>query len=160
MKRHRGSTDIPSTHRNAVSIALPHGKSSVDRAAEINALLERVATPAPKTGRRQAQQKIPDDGRSKLELVGDPLPPPGPSTHAANTAFVARTFALASGTTDTVDYIAMAKAEFDAGRIDQPLWARAFVESGGDESSAMPNYLRARATALRLSRSAVARARK
>jgi tetratricopeptide (TPR) repeat protein len=150
VKRHRGSTDIPSARRNRVSIALPHDKSGVDRAAEIEALLERVATPAVKAGRRQALNKFPSDGQSKLELVQDSLPAPGPSTHAGNTAFVARTFALASGTTSPVDYIAIAKKEFEEGQIDQPLWARAFVEAGGDESSAMPSYLRARATALRL----------
>ena len=150
MKRHRGSTDVPSARRNPVSIALPHDKSGADRAAELEKLLERVATPAVKAGRRQALNKFPSDGRSKLELAQDPLPPPGPSTHAANTAFVARTFALASGTTSPVDYIAIAKKEFEEGQIDQPLWARAFVEAGGDESSAMPSYLRARATALRL----------
>ena len=131
-------------------MALPHDKSRVDRAAEIEALLERVATPAPKAGRRQALNKFASDSGSKLELVRDPLPPPGPSTHAANTAFVARTFALASAVTSTVDYIAIATKEFEEGRIDQPLWARAFVESGGDESSAWPNYLRSRAAVLRL----------
>ncbi len=149
MKRHRGSTDIPSARRNPVSIALPHDKSGVDRAAEIEALLERVATPAVQAGRRQALNKFPSEGRIKLELVQDSLPTPGPSTHAANAAFVARTFELASETTSTVDYIAIAKKEFEEGRIDQPLWARAFVEARGDESSALPNYLRARATALR-----------
>ena len=131
-------------------MALPHDKTDMERAAELEKLLTRVATPATKAGRPQARNDPPTDGRSKLALVDDPLPPPGPSTHAANTAFVARTFELASGTSGAIDYIAIAKSEFDAGRIDQPLWARAFVEAGGDESSAMPNYLRARATALRL----------
>jgi len=150
VKNHRGSTDIPNARRSAASIALPHDKSDGDRAAELEKLLARVATGATPAGRRQALKNFPADGTPKLELVGDPLPPPGPSTHAANTAFVARTFELASGTTGTVDYIAIAKTEFDKGQIDQPLWARAFVEAGGDESSAMPHYLRARATVLRL----------
>ncbi len=150
MKRQRGSTDIPGTRPNAVSMALPHDKSDMERAAELEKLLQRVATPAAKASRRQPRNDPPTDGRSKLALIDDPLPPPGPSTHAANTAFVARTFELASGTSGAIDYIAIAKSEFDAGRIDQPLWARAFVEAGGDESSAMPNYLRARAAALRL----------
>jgi hypothetical protein len=150
VKRPRGSTEIPGARPNAVAMALPHDKSDIERAAELEKLLERVAVPAAKAGRRQPRNDAPADGRSKLALVDDPLPPPGPSTHAANTAFVARTFELASGTSGAIDYIAIAKSEFDAGRIDQPLWARAFVEAGGDESSAMPSYLRARATALRL----------
>jgi len=150
VRRHRGSTDIPNARRNAVSIALPHDKSEVDRAAELEKLLDRVATPAVKAGRRQALNKFPPDGRVKLELVPDSLLDLGPSTHAANSAFVARTFALASATTSTVDYIAVAKKEFEEGRIDQPLWARAFVEARGNEASAMPSYLRARATALRV----------
>lgn len=149
MKRHHESSDTPSARRNTVPIALPHDKSRADRAAELERLLERVATPATKAGRRQAQKSVPPDGL-KLELVPDSLPAPSPSTDAANTAFVARTFALASGTTSSVDYIGLAKKEFEEGRIDQPLWARAFVEARGDESSAMPNYLRARAMVLRL----------
>jgi tetratricopeptide (TPR) repeat protein len=150
VKQHRDSSDIPGARQRSASVALPHGEPGRSRTAEIEALLDRIGTPAPKAGRWQASSRVPQASPSKLELVDQPLPPPGPSTHAANSAFVARTFATATGTTNAVDYIAIATKEFEEGRIDQPLWARAFVESGGDESSARANYLRARATALRL----------
>lgn len=150
MKHRRDPSDVPGARHPRAAIALPHDESRRNRVAEIEALLDRVATPAPKGGRWQASNRVPAARPSRLELVDVPLPPPGPSTHAANNAFVARTFAAATGASDAVDYFAIATREFEEGRIDQPLWARAFAESGGDESSARPNYLRARANALRI----------
>ncbi|MEP7182886.1 MAG: tetratricopeptide repeat protein [Betaproteobacteria bacterium] len=47
-------------------------------------------------------------------------------------------------------FLAAAATEFGAGQIDQPLWTRALTLAEGDEATAKPVYLRARATALRV----------
>jgi tetratricopeptide (TPR) repeat protein len=49
-------------------------------------------------------------------------------------------------------FLAAATREYAAGRIDQPLWMRAAAQSGGNEATARDAYLRARATALKLTR--------
>ncbi len=49
-------------------------------------------------------------------------------------------------------FLAEAVREYAAGRIDQPLWMRAAAQSGGNEATARDAYLRARATALKLTR--------
>lgn len=47
-------------------------------------------------------------------------------------------------------YLAAATREYECGKIDPPLWDRAVELAGGDHAAAVPGYLRARATALRL----------
>ncbi|HKE38408.1 MAG TPA: tetratricopeptide repeat protein [Casimicrobiaceae bacterium] len=47
-------------------------------------------------------------------------------------------------------FLAEAERELETGQLDQPLWAHAVVQAGGDEKLARPAYLKARATALRL----------
>jgi len=49
------------------------------------------------------------------------------------------------------DHLAEATREFDNGKIDKPLWARAMELADNDVDAAKPGYLRARATALRIS---------
>lgn len=49
-------------------------------------------------------------------------------------------------------FLAEATLEFDAGQIDQPLWMRAVTQANGDEAAARAAYLKARATAIRISR--------
>lgn len=48
----------------------------------------------------------------------------------------------------TNDAYAAALAEIEEGRIDKGAWARAFAESGGDESKAKALYIKARAEAI------------
>ncbi len=47
-------------------------------------------------------------------------------------------------------YFAAARAEFKKGDIDQTLWDRVLAEAKGDREKAIPNYLRTRATSLKL----------
>jgi len=49
-------------------------------------------------------------------------------------------------------FLTAATKEFEAGMVDQPLWKRAIDQSGGDRTLATQRYLRARATALRVSK--------
>ena len=49
-------------------------------------------------------------------------------------------------------YFAAAEAEFQKGDIDQPLWDRALNEAKGDREKAIVNYLRTRATSLKVSK--------
>jgi tetratricopeptide (TPR) repeat protein len=49
-------------------------------------------------------------------------------------------------------FLAEATLEYDAGRIDQPLWMRAVTNANGDEAAARTAYLKARATAIRIAR--------
>ena len=50
------------------------------------------------------------------------------------------------------EYVAEAVREFEAGTLDQPLWAKAVELAGNDAEAAKPAYLRARATALRVAK--------
>jgi len=50
------------------------------------------------------------------------------------------------------EYVAEAAREFEAGTLDQPLWAKAVELAGNDAEAAKPAYLRARATALRVAK--------
>jgi hypothetical protein len=54
------------------------------------------------------------------------------------------------GTADK--FLTAATKEFDAGIVDQALWKWAIVQTGGDRTRATETYLRARATALRVSK--------
>jgi tetratricopeptide repeat protein len=47
-------------------------------------------------------------------------------------------------------FLTAATKEFEARMVDQPLWKHAVAQSGGDRNLATRNYLRARATALRV----------
>ena len=48
--------------------------------------------------------------------------------------------------------LAEATREFAAGKVDQPLWMRAMTQANGDEALARAAYLKARATAIRITR--------
>jgi tetratricopeptide (TPR) repeat protein len=55
------------------------------------------------------------------------------------------------GVTPSVDRFAREAAQqYAEGHIDSPLWDRAIAQAGGDKDAAVPIYLKARATALRL----------
>jgi tetratricopeptide (TPR) repeat protein len=89
-----------------------------------------------------------------------PAAQPSPSLAAGTGALDAPTNAARSGTSpmaaSTISgmsrFLQEAAREYEAGRIDQPLWMRAAAQAGGDETVARDNYLRARATALKLAR--------
>ena len=56
-------------------------------------------------------------------------------------------------TATTADkFLTAATKEFEAGIVDQPLWKHAVAQSAGDRTAATNNYLRARATALRVAK--------
>ena len=129
MKLHHDSPGVPKPGRKAASLPLPDDE--------------------PGTRRSRMAYKIPSEEGLKLELVPDPLLAPLPPNAATHAAPAFKAFEATPATADTIDYIGKAIKELQQGRIDQRLWARAIVEAGGDESFARPNYLRARATALR-----------
>jgi tetratricopeptide (TPR) repeat protein len=56
----------------------------------------------------------------------------------------------APATADADRYLAAATREYEGGKIDRPLWERAVELADGDHGAAVPGYLRARATAMRL----------
>jgi Flp pilus assembly protein TadD len=85
---------------------------------------------------------------SELRLVEIAEPPEDPSL--ADDIAAGTQGQLDAAATDT--FLADALREFQAGHIDQPLWAHALSRVGGDEKLAMPAYLRARATALRVAK--------
>jgi len=49
-------------------------------------------------------------------------------------------------------FLTAAGKEFEAGIVDQPLWKHAVAQAAGDRTVATSNYLRARATALRVAK--------
>jgi tetratricopeptide (TPR) repeat protein len=85
---------------------------------------------------------------SDLSLAVEPAPAAEPS--AAPPSAPARVAAAppsgAAGSND--GYLGAASREFDAGNIDQALWAKALELAGNNSESAKPAYLRARAAAL------------
>ncbi len=114
-------------------------------------LSELTLTDGPSIG---AKTPVPDPPAPRASAPSAPAAPAlldavpargGPSPPVANTERPARP---ASGDR----FLAKATAELEAGQIDQPLWVRAIAQSGGDEASAKPAYLHARATALRLAK--------
>jgi tetratricopeptide (TPR) repeat protein len=93
--------------------------------------------------------------------VGTGVPATGP--HSAEPGSIPLAASTTSGTSGTSPmgastisgmsrFLQEAAREYEAGRIDQPLWMRAAAQAGGDETVARDNYLRARATALKLAR--------
>src|SRR5580765_6113838 len=52
--------------------------------------------------------------------------------------------------TTTDRFLAAAVKEYEAGHVDQTLWARASAQTGDDKFLVIAAYLRARATALQL----------
>ena len=81
-----------------------------------------------------------DDAPPAVHPLGDIALPP----------FVAAGTAAEPEVPDSDKYRDAAKVEFEQGNIDQPLWDRALAQAKGDRESAIPVYLSARATALRL----------
>jgi tetratricopeptide (TPR) repeat protein len=65
-------------------------------------------------------------------------------------SFVAAGTAADSDVPTSDKYRDAATLEFEQGNIDQPLWDRALAQTKGDRETAIPAYLTARATALRL----------
>jgi len=74
--------------------------------------------------------------------------PAGPA--APEVPALAESAAEAPAATATDRHLAAATREYECGKIDRPLWERAVELAGGDHAVAVPGYLRARATALRL----------
>jgi tetratricopeptide (TPR) repeat protein len=84
-----------------------------------------------------------------LVPVDETPPPREPADGSAETS--ANSPSLHVERTQPADwFLAEANREYNEGRIDQPLWDRALVQSGGDMDAATMSYLRARATALRV----------
>ena len=80
------------------------------------------------------------DAKPAVRPFRDTAPPPPAATENA-----------AAQEAPSVDkYLAAATSEYEQGEIDQPLWDRALAQANGDRESAVPHYLRARATALRV----------
>jgi cytochrome c-type biogenesis protein CcmH/NrfG len=78
-----------------------------------------------------------------------------PYNHAAPSASASSPSAKVpdeSGMPAVDRFLTAATKEFEAGMIDQPLWKHAATQSGGDRTVATRNYLRARATALRVTK--------
>lgn len=90
--------------------------------------------------------------------AGSPAAQPSRAFDAGIGSLAAPTNAGPSGTSpmaaSTISgmsrFLQEAAREYETGRIDQPLWMRAAAQAGGDETVARDNYLRARATALKL----------
>lgn len=74
--------------------------------------------------------------------------PAGPA--APEVPALAGSAAEAPAATATDRHLAAATREYECGKVDRPLWERAVELAGGDHAVAVPGYLRARATALRL----------
>ncbi len=83
---------------------------------------------------------------SDLSLTVDPAPPQEPAVPPPLSAAVAAVKSGAAGNTD--GYLAAASKEYDAGNVDQALWAKALELAGNNPEAAKPGYLRARAAAL------------
>ena len=88
---------------------------------------------------------VPPPGLALLEPAADS--DPGPIT-VGNAAGSPAEGGLALPSADR--FLKEATREYQAGRIDQPLWMRAAAQSGGNEFVARDAYLRARATAMKL----------
>jgi hypothetical protein len=120
-------------------------------------LASSEAQPAsPSTGLSMAPLEVPaaaPEGRADFAPEGSPGPG---STPAANTPAISGSSGTGPMATSTISgstrFLQEAMREYEAGRIDQPLWMRAAAQAGGDENVARENYLRARATALKLVR--------
>ena len=84
---------------------------------------------------------------SDLSLV-EMADPKADSTAAASVSPSVTENTAAIPATDR--FLAEAERELESGQLDQPLWSRAVVQAGGDQTLARPAYLKARATALRL----------
>ena len=84
-----------------------------------------------------------------LSLVAEPVPAvdaPAPVALPVSAGVSGNT------ATNTDGYLAEATREYDAGSIDQALWAKALELAGNNVAAAKPAYLRARAAALWVTR--------
>lgn len=86
---------------------------------------------------------------SELSLVEIPKTP---ADSAVVTEGLSPAVAAEGDAAGTDKFLAEAAREFQAGQLDQPLWARAVVQASGNQELARPAYLRARATALRVAK--------
>ena len=77
-----------------------------------------------------------------LDRAADPAAPEAPALAACA--------AEARSTSASDRYLHAATREYERGGVDRPLWERAVELAGGDHAVAVPGYLKARATALRL----------
>jgi len=85
---------------------------------------------------------VPSTTPAVADRSADPAAPGAPA--------VAASAAEASAATAADRYLVAATREYESGKVDPPLWERAVELAGGDHAVAVPGYLRARATALRL----------
>ncbi len=72
------------------------------------------------------------------------------SVDVSNEAPAVAKLPVTAGMTSADRFLTEAIREYEAGRIDQPLWARAVVQAEGDETRTIAAYLRARSTALQV----------
>jgi tetratricopeptide (TPR) repeat protein len=85
---------------------------------------------------------------SDLSLTIDPTPPKEVSPAAPPPLSAAIAAVRTGGTGNTDGYLAAASREYDAGNIDQALWAKALELADNNAEVAVSGYLRARAAAL------------
>ena len=91
--------------------------------------------------------KKPDGKPLELELVEIETPADDPSRRTGAT-----TQTKSLGITNADPFLEEAAREYQNGKIDAALWARATAKAGDDESLAVAAYLRTRASALELER--------
>jgi tetratricopeptide (TPR) repeat protein len=87
---------------------------------------------------------------AKLELAGDPAPADDSVIVIDYSSPAVAKPVITAGMTSEERFLAQATREYQAGTIDQPLWARAVALAQGDDVAALDAYLRGRATALRV----------
>ncbi|HTS24196.1 MAG TPA: hypothetical protein VMN79_20585 [Casimicrobiaceae bacterium] len=88
--------------------------------------------------------------RGPADVLGDSLAAPDTVVEVSETDAGDGSPASAPGAVDK--FMTAATKEFEAGILDQPLWKRAVAQTAGDRTAATQAYLRARATALRVSK--------
>jgi tetratricopeptide (TPR) repeat protein len=125
-------------------------QSSELRLVDAPAEKRAIAAPAPATARVGTGNGTPEphNGTVGAEVATAPY-------KLAATAAVGSPPAKSFGesASPAVDkFLIAATKEFEAGIVDQPLWKHAVAQSAGDRTVATNNYLRARATALRVTK--------
>lgn len=136
----------------------PYGTTS----GGLHLTLELVGDPPP-TGERtfavaNEPPAVPDAAvaagfsNNKLELVVEPLPEGDAPIVIDYASPAGAKPEVAASVAKEARFLVDATREYEAGTVDQMLWARAVAQSNGNESLVLPAYLRARATALRLKR--------
>jgi len=143
----------------------PGIKSSDLTLADMPAPAQPAPKPAPASAELPSLQFAPAHEESTPGIVPAPSPIEPTATHSSPVAAESAAAiapdpvpsAAAPSQSSAVngdEFLAEAEREYAAGYVDKPLWARALALSGGDGAAAMPAYLRARATAIRVAKRA------